>query len=223
MDTRSRYILRTESFEIGDPDVFVETITNDVQVRESMDGSCRIEISGRSEYATHLADAIDISANGKSLQIRAGRKFAGLRQLFEGRSQDLNILLWLPKTSSLKVKMVSADIEVDHILRTLEINSVSGDISILQNPTITCKLSSVSGDITARTFSSCNYSLKSVSGDITVHVAPGLEIDVDGRSVSGKMASEISLNSMEGSSTADSQVVIISANTVSGDFVLART
>ena len=198
MNTKSRYILRTESFEIGEPEVFVETISNDVQIRESLDGSCRVEISGKSEYATHLADAIDISASGKTLHIRAGRKFAVLRQLFEGRSQDLNIFVWLPKASTLKAKMVSGDIEVAQTLRSLEINSVSGDISVLQNPTLTCKLNSVSGDITTRTFSGCNYSLKSVSGDITVHVAPGLEIDVDGRSVSGKMASEISLDSMEG-------------------------
>ncbi len=222
MDTRSQYILRNESFEINSPEIRVETVSGDVNIVESMDEKSYVEISGKSEGGKALEDLIDISSNGKKIMVRVGRRNGGLRQIFSGHSHDLNILLRLPKSSIVKIKAVSADVKVDHSVQNLEVNSVSGDISVLQNPTVTCKLNSVSGDITARTFSACNYSLKSVSGDITVYVAPGLEIDVDGRSVSGKMASEISLNAIEGSSTADSQAVIISANTVSGDFALVR-
>ena len=105
----------------------------------------------------------------------------------------------------------------------LDIGSVSGDIEVLHNPTGTCNLKTVSGDISALTFSSCQYTLKSVSGDIKVRVAQGLEVDVDGKTVSGDLSSEISLNSNVEPAQANSELVTISTSTVSGDFSLARS
>lgn len=222
MDTRSSYILRNESFEIDNPDISVETVSDDVKITESLDAKCYVEISARSENAKQLADLIDITATGKKLLIRVGRRSGGLRQLFSGHSNDFNIIVKLPKIATLKIKTVSSDVEVNQSVRNLDVNSVSGDVSVLQNPTEICTLKTVSGDITTRTFSGCHYSLRSVSGDITVHVAPGLEIDVDGKSISGDIESEISLNSTSDSPVAGSEIVVITSNTISGDFVLAR-
>ena len=41
MNLESTSILRTESFEIDNPDVFVETVSGDVRIVESPDGKWR--------------------------------------------------------------------------------------------------------------------------------------------------------------------------------------
>lgn len=128
----------------------------------------------------------------------------------------------LPNTSTLKIKTVSADIKVGQTLARLEIASVSGDITILRNPEGSCVVKTVSGDISTHTFSACQYSLRSISGDIQVQVAPDLEVDVDGNSISGDLNSEISLNINNEAPNGDAKVVTISTSTISGDFTLAR-
>ena len=64
--------------------------------------------------------------------------------------------------------------------------------------------------------------LKSISGDIKVHVAPDLDVEVDGNSVSGELNSEISLDGDSDSSAGSNKVVTITTSTISGDFNLVR-
>jgi len=222
MDLKSASVLRSESFDIANPEVFVETVSDDVSIVESSDGKCHIEISAKSESAKPLVDLVDISANGSKLSIRAGKRGTGLRGLFNFGTSELFIVIKLPKANLLKMKIVSADVSVDQIFNTIDIGSVSGDILVRRNPTGTCSLKTVSGDIKTKALSSCTYLLKSVSGDINVGVASGLEVDVDGKSVSGDLQSEISLSSDSSSGTENSEIVTISATTVSGDFTLVR-
>jgi DUF4097 and DUF4098 domain-containing protein YvlB len=222
MNTKISNVLRSESFEIDGPQVTVETVSDDVKILESPDGKCYIEISGGSENARELADLVEITTDGKNIWVKGGHRNKGFWRNITGHSHELNFVIKLPKRSSLKVKMVSADIEIAQGLENLKVDSVSGNISVSQNPRRLCEIKSVSGDIIARTFSACHYSLKTVSGDITVHVAPGLEIDIDGKSISGDMESEIDLDSNESSIVSNSEVVVIKATTISGNFVLAR-
>lgn len=219
----SANVLRKETFEMENPDVFVETVSSDVKIMASADGKCHVEISANSESAKHLADEVEITSNGRRVSVRVDKKNRGLMGFFGGSSTELFVTVRLPSAGVLRVKTVSGDIEVNQTLLSIEIGSVSGDIAVLQNPTDTCALKTVSGDITAHTFSACQYSLRSVSGDISVHVAPGLEIDVDGKSISGDLESEISLSSTGESPKKDSELVTITTSTVSGDFILART
>ena len=142
--------------------------------------------------------------------------------MFSAGSSELLVVVSLPNTAVLKTKTVSADVEVNQTLLSADIGTVSGDISVLRNPAGACSLKTVSGDISTHTFSSCQYSLKSVSGDIKVRVAPGLEVDVDGKTVSGDLESEISLNSNTDAQSENTEVVTIRTSTVSGDFTLAR-
>ena len=199
METKSSYASREESFEIENPEVTVKAISGSVKIIESEDGKCHVEVSAKSENSKALADLVDISSNKKSLSVQVGRKNGGLRDLLSGRLTDFDITIKLPKQSMLKVNTVSADIEVNQTLESVEAKSVSGDIAVLQNPTTACVLKTVSGEITAHTFSACQYSLKSISVDISVHIAPGLEVDVDGKSISGDLESEISLSSISDS------------------------
>jgi hypothetical protein len=216
-------VLREEIFDISKPDVSVSTVSSDVRISESLDGKCHIEIYGRSDRAKNLADLVEIRSTDHSLTIHVdknNRRFGGL---LGGDSSDLDIHLQLPNASTLKIKTVSADVNVEPTVQSLDIGSVSGNLTVLHNPLGTCILKTVSGDISTHTFSSCQYTLKSVSGDIKVRIEPGLEVDVDGKSVSGDMASEISLNSNSEHSQEISELVTIRTSTVSGDFTLERS
>ncbi len=215
-------ILREEIFEISDPEVSVSTVSSDVRVSESLDGKCHVEIHGKSARAKELAELVEITSTGRILTVQIDRNIRRFRGLLGGGSRDLTLEVRLPKESSLKIKTVSADANVEPSVRLLDIASVSGDISVLHNPAGSCNLKTVSGDISTRTFSSCQYILKSVSGDIKVLIAPGLEVDVDGKTVSGHLTSEISLDSTSVPSQDNSELVTINTATVSGDIIIAR-
>ncbi len=215
--------LREEIFDISNPEVSVSTVSSDIRISESIDGKCHVEIHGRSVRARELANLVEITGTDRSLSVyvdRNNRRFGGF---LGGGSRDLTIDVKLPRESVLKIKAVSADVKVEPGVRLLDIGTVSGDIAVLHNPGGTCNLKTVSGDISAHTFSSCRYTLRSVSGDIKVLVAPGLEVDVDGKTVSGDLASEISLDSNSEPSDLNSELVSISTSTVSGDFTLVRS
>lgn len=222
-DNAPSNIAREESFELENPEVSVGTVFSDVKVMESTDGKCHVEIYGKSEGAKNLAELVEINSEGQKISINVDKRNKGLRGFFRGGSTDLLVTIKLPKTSTLKVRTVSADVEVNQSLRSIEVGSVSGDITVFKNPSGACTLKTVSGDITAHTISACQYSLKSVSGDISVQIAPGLEVDVDGKSISGDLESEISLNSHEDVHAGNSELVTISTSTISGDFKLSRS
>lgn len=218
----SSNVLREEAFDIEGPEVSVATVCSDVQVVESPDGKCHVIIFGKANNAKNLGELVEIEARDGKISVRVDKKSHGFRDLFSGVSADLFVLVKLPNTSTVKITTVSADVEVNQTLLSTDIGTVSGDISVLQNPTDVCNLKTVSGDISTHTFSSCQYSLKSVSGDIKVRVAPGLEVDVDGKTVSGDLESEISLSLNTDTPSGNTEVVIIRTSTVSGDFTLAR-
>jgi len=218
----SSNVLREEAFDIENPDVSVATVSSDVQVVESLDGKCHVVIFGKADDVRNLGELVEIDSRNGKVSIRVDKKSHGFRGLFSGASADLFVLIKLPTTSTVKVTTVSADVEVNQTVLSIDIGTVSGDISVLRNPAGACNLKTVSGDISTHTFSSCQYSLKSVSGDIKVRVAPGLEVDVDGKTVSGDLESEISLNSNTDAPSENIEVVTIRTSTVSGDFTLAR-
>ena len=215
-------IVREESFDIEDPEVTITTISSDVSILESIDGKCHVIISGKPMGESELAEFVEITSSGRKLSIRVDNGGRGFRGLFGAGSVRFSAVVRLPKSSELKITAVSADIEVNPAVETLNIKTVSGDITILHNPEGACTLKTDSGDITAHTFSRCQYSLNSVSGDIKVNLAPGLQVDVDGKSISGDLESEIVLSASDDSSSRTEEVVKITTSTISGDFSLAR-
>lgn len=215
-------VLVEETFDIEKPEVSVSAVSSDVRIIQSLDGKCHVTVYGKPGQLPDLAEVVQISSQGRSLSIRVDRRNSGFRGFFGGGSPQLLVELGLPSTADLKIKTVSAHVEVQPTVRVIDVASVSGDISILRNPDGSCNLKTVSGDISTTTYSACQYSLKSVSGDIKVLIAPGLEVDVDGKTVSGDLASEISLNSNSSSSSNGPELVTIHTSTVSGDFTLAR-
>jgi hypothetical protein len=211
-----------EVFDIASPEVSISTISSDVRITESPDGKCHVTIYGKSQRPPELAELVQISSHGEMLSVRVDRRNTGFRGLFGAGSAALFVLASLPNTTELKVNAISADVEVNPAVRRIDVESISGDIVILHNPAGVCNLKTMSGDISTTTFSSCQYALKSISGDIKVLVAPGLEVDVDGKTISGDLASEISLDANAELSSESSELVSITTSTVSGNFTLAR-
>ena len=219
---KTLHIAREESFQIESPEVFITSISSDITISESHDGKCLVKILADSKKALEEAESVEISAEVGELNVRfykKGRKFWGIS---DDWLTGLSAEIMLPRTSNVKIKMVSGDIEVNQALASLQIGSISGGVVISQNPTTTCIVKTVSGDIATHTFSACDYTLKSISGGIKVHVAPDLNVDVDGNSVSGELNSEISLDGNENNTTGSTKVVRITTSTVSGDFNLVR-
>ncbi len=222
MKNSNSFLIRSESFDIASPIVSIETASTDVTVIESTDGRVHLEILGDSEVAKEIASSILVTVQNQNIKVQVQKPHGGLLGFFKGHLSDLEIVMSLPIASELSIRTISGDVDVDVAVISNSINTVSGDIEILKNPSTFCNLKTVSGDISARTFSGCQYSLKSVSGDISVTVAPNLDISVDGSSMSGDLLSEIALDSTNDSSAEKLGAVDIEAKTISGDFTLAR-
>lgn len=220
--TETSNILRDEVFEIDNPRVEITIVASDVKVGASPDGKCHVIVYGKPESTRDLAEYVEVIARGRELSIRVDKRNRGLRGLLDSITSKFLVVVQLPTEAELKVSTVSGDVEVDQKVTRIDINCVSGSISITRNPSRSCALKTVSGDISTHTFSGCEYTLNSISGDIKVHIAPNLEVDVDGKSISGVLESEISLNSGAQSPAQTSETVVIRASTISGDFALAR-
>jgi hypothetical protein len=232
---QSLQVAREESFDIERPEVSVIGISSQVTVVESQDGKCRVRILAASEKALKTAGLAEIVQVDRKLTVRIDKKSWSINTTlpFDKKDQNfwginfgplrgLSVEIALPESASLKIKTVAGDLEVNQAVSELEIGSVSGDVTIGKNPTEDCTIKTVSGDIATHTYSACNYTLKSVSGDIKVYVAPDLNVEVDGNSISGDLNSEIPLNGDEEASGNSDKVVKISTSTISGDFNLVR-
>ncbi|TRZ73062.1 MAG: hypothetical protein D4Q78_02280 [Streptomycetaceae bacterium] len=228
-------VAREESFNIEQPEVSVSSISSHITIVESRDGKSHVKILADSKKAMKLAEIVEIDEIDRKLVIRIDKKTWSVNtslpldmknQNFWGINfgglRGLSVEIALPASAVLKIKTVSGDLLVNQTVSELEIGSVSGQVTISKNPSTSCSIKTVSGDIATHTFSSCDYTLKSVSGDIKVYVAPDLNVEVDGNSISGELNSEISLDGNDESSTGTSKVVSITTSTISGDFNLVR-
>jgi len=220
--TESSNVLHEEIFDIDHPEVSIATVSSDVKVTASPDGKSHVTVYGKFDHTRNLDEYVEISSKNHSLRIRVDKHNRGLRGFLNSISTKFLVVVQLPTSAALKITTISGDVDVDQTVNNIDINCISGSISVLHNPTLSCTLKTISGNISTHTFSGCEYSLNSISGDIKVHIAPDLEVDVDGKSISGILESEISLNSNAQTSPANSETVVITASTISGDFTLAR-
>ncbi len=218
----SSSVLHEEAFDIDNPDVSIATVSSDVKVTASPDGKSHVTIYGKFDSTRNLDEYIDISSKNHSLTIRVDKHNRGLRGFLNSISTKFLVVVQLPTSTELKITTISGNVDVEQTVNSIDINCISGSISVLHNPTGSCALKTISGNISTHTFSGCEYSLNSISGDIKVHIAPDLEVEVDGKSISGILESEISLNSNTQTPSKNSEAVVINASTISGNFTLAR-
>lgn len=147
--------------------------------------------------------------NGEVLNIR----FAGKgKQNFNNLQKTLTILI--PKNNaleSLEIESVSSNISIDQITgKSLELETVSGNMNLNSIDFVNYSLSSVSGEVTAKMKNGEELDVKTVSGNITLssHYTEKFSIET----VSGQI--ELSLNAYENTRRWDGEIETISGNVV---------
>jgi hypothetical protein len=120
---------------------------------------------------------------------------------------------------ALELNTVSGDARVVHAGEEARVNTVSGDIDV-RRADRSVELQSVSGDQRAALSGGGSASFQSVSGDVSAGIAPGVDVWLDVRSMSGDTSSD--LESSDGP-PGDGPSIELRANTVSGDIRIHRT
>ena len=120
---------------------------------------------------------------------------------------------------SLVMRSASGGLEARSVAESIEVRTVSGDVDI-QGVSGDVDIQSVSGDVSLIIDAAVNVRINSVSGDVDARVTQGLLIDIDANTVSGELASEISLGDAHGDST--EETLRLKVRTVSGDVRIRR-
>jgi DUF4097 and DUF4098 domain-containing protein YvlB len=123
------------------------------------------------------------------------------------------------QTDTLDIHTASGDVDVsDCTQRTLHIVTASGDIEAHAATQTT--ISSASGDIELTIQQPCQATINSASGDIDVRIQPGFLADVDAKTLSGHIHTNLDFNT---SGTSDTPADIrLHVQSLSGDISVTK-
>jgi hypothetical protein len=125
--------------------------------------------------------------------------------------------------SSGSLVTVSGDLGIEQVAGALSARAVSGDVRIgtLDGE---LELSTTSGDVDLKAVSGGDVRVQTVSGDVRIGIARGTRTWIDAVSVSGRLGSELGLDSHEPTGATDdaSPIVPLRVKTVSGDVTVFR-
>ena len=148
-------------------------------------------------------EKLEIEGDGSNLEVKVRYP----RSISDRNSEPTDLILDVPALASLDIDGVSASIDVTGTAgRTLEINSVSGEVTVAGAPG-SADIESVSGNLRL-TLNSANVEVQTVSGDVALR---------------GRLTGEVQTESVSGNLGVDSRkerVRRLSSNTVSGDATL---
>jgi DUF4097 and DUF4098 domain-containing protein YvlB len=119
------------------------------------------------------------------------------------------------------VQTVSGDSRLPYVGGDLKAQTVSGSVRADSvNGSVSMK--SVSGDVRVDSVREGKVHVQSVSGDVAVGIAAGTNVDVDAKSASGTLSSEVPLAAAPGNGNGTGPTVVVRGQTVSGDLRLFR-
>jgi putative adhesin len=167
----------------------------------------RIQVRVWDKHEVHIGgslgrgvEKLDIEGDSDELEVKVRYP----HNINDRNSEPTILVLDVPTLASLDIDGVSADIDVTGSAgRTLEINSVSGEVSVASAPG-SADIESVSGDLRL-TLNSANVDVQTVSGNVTLR---------------GRLSGEVQAETVSGTLGVDSRnerVRRLSSNSVSGD------
>lgn len=225
---------RTETFEVDAPTVSVRQISGRVVIEAANDQRTEVVLTGQQA----MVDAVEVEHSGREITIAVAKPRRRFGALVLTRDQAVDIHVRIPANTSLRLATVSGDVNVTATCADARYNTVSGDLLIkggaanVHLNTVSGDVrfdgaftemiaKSVSGDMTITTHQGGSLTVSSVSGDIEVLLAAGVAIDIEARSLSGDLNSDIPLAS-DGEFAGEDQPLRVIGKTVSGDLHIRR-
>jgi len=128
-------------------------------------------------------------------------------------------------TAGGKVSVASGRVNVHRTGKSIRVQSASGDVRIGEAPE-GARVETVSGDVRIERASRGELILRTVSGEVAVAVAPGTLIRFDAGSLSGKVSSEIQVETdrpeyVQGAPCSGGEL-LVQAKTVAGNIRVTR-
>lgn len=176
---------------------WTELLSHDVDVLVTLPANSSVEVTTASGDTNLDGDLNHVKVTSASGDVVAGREIG-----------------------SLDVRSASGDVTCVQVRDVLECRSASGDVHC-SGSAIDSKVATASGDVVMTLTCAGNVVVRSVSGDVRIAVAGGLDVDVNGSSISGDVTSGILLDDVGDDPTSDN-TVHITVSTVSGDLRLDR-
>ena len=168
---------RAESFTTNGPvRASITTRSGDIAVRTGGATVLEVRLSADSSKYNHLLESAQVSFNPESnqLDVRSqardhdgsskGRGGKLKMSWFEFGGSDVDVIVVLPEGSSLEVKTVSGDVELEGPFDNVSVVSVSGDVEV-DEPCDTLDVRTTSGDVDARDVRR-SLRCRSASGDV---------------------------------------------------------
>jgi DUF4097 and DUF4098 domain-containing protein YvlB len=151
-------------------------------------------------------EKLEIGPGGRELEIKVRYP----RRTSDNNSEPTDLVIDVPTLASLEIDGVAVEISVTGTAgRSLEINSVSGNVSVAGAPR-EADIESVSGDLRL-TLNSADVEAQSVSGSVTLR---------------GRLDGEVTVETVSGNITVDTRgerLRRLSSNSVSGNATLQAT
>jgi len=228
----------------------IRTTSGDLRISEGHTGVCEVHLTTQApDPASRIAIVechFDAASNELIVDTKAGRARVSdpldslkstLARLLSGFGHDVDVEVVVPPGTGVKFRTASGDMDSHANLRTLNMSSASGDVSVdgvdgaadvktasgnVHLGTVGGDLSvqSVSGDVVCAFDAAVDARIHTVSGDVALGVRTGLLLSVDASTVSGDLSSEIALDG-DGDGAGDA-TLHLKVRTVSGDLRLRR-
>jgi hypothetical protein len=184
----------------------------DVEVTVEAPEGAHLKAGVASADVTTKGKLSSLDANTASGRITAG-DVAG-KVAIRSASGDVR----LPRVGGdLTVHSASADVEAGIVAGAATIRTASGDTKI-RDAASSVTVHTASGDALVGAIRQGRVSLQSASGDLEVGIPPGVGAQIDARSMSGEVTSDLDVTS----SNKGPSEIEVNANTMSGDIRIRR-